>query len=159
MILDKNTQIVNLTRQAPLSWAIMPEYLKRVKEFCSKYHSDTNGETLCRLIEMHFVAENPQFFMLVAVNSNGVKGHALAAIEVYYETKHLTIIQYELDQAISLEKREKGFEAMLSWGMLQGAEDVRLSTPAKLKMRTFARFYGFEPHRIVMRRPLIQKEK
>lgn len=108
---------------------------------------------------MHFVAENPQFFMMVAINSEGIKGHALAAIEVYYETRYLTIIQYELDQAVSLDKLKQGFEAILSWGLLQGAEDTLLSTPTKLKMRTFARYYGFKPHRIVMRRSLVKKEK
>lgn len=152
---SQGTKIIILDRGSQESWGMFPKFLDRVKFFCSKYDTDTDGSIICRLLEMHFVSDNPQFIMLAAVNGDRIIGHALSSIEVYYGKRVLVIIQLELDQKIVRDELDKGFEAILSWGRVQGAEDVRILTGTKSKARMFKRFYNFKPHRIVMVRPLL----
>jgi hypothetical protein len=146
---------VVITKGDKESWGLVPELLDRVKTFCTKYDTDTDGISICRLVETHFIIDNPQLFMVACMRGDEMVGHSLASIEVYYEKRVLTIIQLELDNVVDRDIIMKGFNAILSWGMLQGAEDVRISTGTRAKAKMLRRFYGFKPHRMVMIRPLV----
>ncbi len=149
-------KIVILLKEDRGSWGLIPGFLDRVKNFCSKYDTDTDGIGLCRLLEAHFIADDPKFIMLAAVKNGEMVGHALASVEYYYGRKFLNIIHLELDEAVNRDDLNRGFEAMLSWGMLQGAEEVRISTSTRPKAKMLKRFYGFKPHRMVMVRPMVK---
>lgn len=148
-------RIIVLTKGDRDSWGLMPEFLDRVKRFCCKFDTDTDGVGICRLVEAHFISDNPQFIMVAATYQGKIVGHALASMESYYEKRVLNIIQLEIDGAVGRDNLKKGFDVILSWGLLQGAEDVRISTGTQAKAKMLKRFYGFNTHRIVMIRPLV----
>lgn len=145
-------KIIFLFKENPFAWALMPELLSRVKGFCQKFDTDSNGEVLAEAIIAHFTTTNPSVLAVVAFNGRKMVGHLLASIDLYHDKKYATIIQYELDKPVDMGILQAALDRIGQWGKSHGAEQVQVLAQSDKLAKAFRRFYDFRQHRILMRR-------
>lgn len=136
-------------------WCYVPWVSQRIREFCARYDTDTDGEALAREFEQHFTA--PEAFMtaLIAVREFHLVGHLLAQIEKDRGGRRFcNILQLEIDHGIAIPRQDlaNGLHDLELWAGARMAEYMMLDAINPKVERLFRRFYGFKTQRIRMRR-------
>jgi hypothetical protein len=151
-------QFFILKKEDPLSWALLPHAIERVKRFCTTFGTDMNPDELAKLIQHHFVSDDPLMIVRVGVEKGrGIFAHALACIDEITGNRFLTIMHMESDEPYrDREAIREAFTEFKIWGLKHGASQCQLVTPDEAHARMFERFYGFKKHRILMRLSLLE---
>lgn len=147
-------RLVTLTKDHPEAWALMPQALARARSFCEHYDTDTDPETLCANVRQHFIADGT-IRVIVAVREGNVTGHCVVSIEEWCGLRHVCVVQYELDEALTREQVRDCLEQIAWWGKGLGAKEVRILSRIDergvARAKTFQR-HGFRPMRLLMRK-------
>jgi hypothetical protein len=152
-------QYIILKKEDPLSWALFPQTIERVKNFCRSFGTDTDPDQLADLIQKHFVADDPLMVLVAGVEKGrGVFAHALACIDEITGRRFLTIMHMESDEPYRDQEAIKNVLTELKvWGLKHGAMQAQIVTSDEAHVRMFERFYGFKKHRILMRMSLVEE--
>lgn len=144
-----------LEKNDPFSWALAPIIFERIKKFIVKYNCDGDPETMVKVVQQHFILDNPLMLMLAGLDDNSkVIGHALACIDELHGKRWLTIMHLELDELNELEVKREALAKLKKWGMDRGATEAQILTSTDSRVRLFTEQYGFKEHRIQMRQPI-----
>lgn len=142
-----------MRKSLPPCWALIPDLLTRITEFCHKYSTDSNPQMLTEAYVAHFVAEHPDMLAMVGLNGEGrLCGHILVSVDTWFDHKYLTILQYQHDDAIPQGLLEAVFDKLKAWGEERGCTQMQVLAQDEKRARAFQRFYRFRRHRILMRR-------
>jgi hypothetical protein len=136
-------------------WHLMPHFLDRAEEFCTKYDSDADPAKLSDIIIQHFSSRSDTMLMMVSVVDNQVVAHLLASIDTWCGAKYATILQYEADKGkMPYEDKQVGNMVLTKWADFHKA-DIQLLARSDKVARVFKRLWGFTPVRTLMRRKVI----
>src|SRR5215471_6978490 len=144
-----------LVKQDPEAWSLMPQALARVRAFCRKYDSDDPlGENYTRAIEENFAIAAPAVLVRAIVESGAVVGHGLISIERWFERTFLTVVQYEISPEFHypIAAIQADLKKIETWGRSRGCDGIQLLARTPALARAFSRFYGFDQHRVLMRK-------
>jgi len=155
------TKIIFLTKDKPLSWALMPGALERIRAFCAQYDTDSSGQQLCDAVTAHFATPNPMVLVVVALRGTGIPGerkkmigHLLASIDTYHDKKFATILQYQLDERVDTSILKATLDRLGTWAGSHGAEQFQVLAQSRSLAKAFEKFYGFSEHRVLLRRKI-----
>lgn len=150
--------IVTLCKEKPFAWALMPDFLERVRQFCIKYDTDNEPDILARSVMLDFVRDEPGFFIMVAVRDYNIVGHLLACISTapWGTKKRLAVLQHKDDEGAKIpeELLQAGLKMLVRWGREQGATQMTTVATNKEVERRLHVFYGFETDMMQMKRGL-----
>ncbi len=144
---------VMLVNTSDLAWSLMPEVLARVARFCVRYDSVADPEFLCQQVRNHFAVGSPGVVAVALVAEDGVVGHVLAEKSDWAGSCFATILQYELDRAMSEADRLAGFEVIERWARDIGALGIQIFARTRGLARAFRR-YGLTESAVLMRKPI-----
>jgi hypothetical protein len=147
-----------LRKDDPLSWALMPQAVERIRQFCVTFGTDTDPDQIADYIQKNFVMDDPMMVVMVGVEKGrGVFAHALACIDEITGSRFLTIMHMESEEPYrDREALKAAFTELKIWGLKHGASQCQLVTSDEAHVRMFERFYGFKKHRVLMRLSLLE---
>ena len=153
--------LMTLRQDQPICWILMPQTLERIKNFCLRYDTDSDPKKLAESVQVSFASGNNGVLIMVAVEQYRVVGHLLATMDSWFDKKFITILQYEIDSDSGIDTGflQAGFNRIKKWGKEQGAQAIHINARYdkdqelfnQSLVRMFETFYGFEPHKILMR--------
>lgn len=162
--LDSPVRILPLHRDTPEAWGLIPAALARVRLFAQKYDADTDGDTLCEAIRLHFIQPDDKckLRVLVAVRDAEVVGHLVVSVDPWCGRFIAHIVQYEMNRGARVPRVDlrRALEQAMCWAESCGATTLRVLAridergQGTARARAFGAFYGFRAHRIVMDRDL-----
>lgn len=149
-------RISMLTKDDPVAWMLMPEFLQRVKQFCLTEDADSDGELLTKWIVRDFAADEHNFGLMVGVKDGLVVGHLLASIDYWFEKKYVTVLQYRWDKKLGVSRGliQAGFDMLSEWGNLNMCRELQALVPTEAHERRLRMLYGFHRHKILMRKEI-----
>lgn len=145
-----------LHRDSPLSWALMPYAIERIKKFCVDYGTDLNPEIVADLVQQNFISDSPKIMIIVGYQKDvGIFCHVMGVIDDITGNKFLTILQFKSD--IPFDDKEqvaKMWKKLQAFGLKHGAKEAQLITASDKLVKVFDEKYGFKLHRYLMRKDL-----
>jgi hypothetical protein len=144
--------IFPLHRSNPLAWALLPAVLDRVRAFRATYEHFGDVERLCRVIEAHFLVDDPDVMLIVGWDGARVVGHALLTLDEWLGDKFVTIQQYEWDAALPRAEVRAHLARIEEWARRKGAGQIRVVAEGPVRERAYRAFYGFEGGKTLMSR-------
>ncbi len=139
-----------------LSWELMPNLLERVHTFCKGLGTDMPAKYMQDLVMANFISDHPALLTVaVLTDSQRIAAYVIGTIDKRFEQNALTIQQYAMDEGVSRPLLNEGFQLLCDWAKDGfGVEDVFMMTFDKERERLFRIFWGFERHRILMKRKI-----
>lgn len=132
------------------AWAVMPQVLRRLAAFCSKYPTGLKADVQTGIARWHFLGGSPAMGLWAALDSDGrVIGHLFGEYDTAKRTAF--IYQLEMDRILPISCLRQGRRALDAWARLQGATGIEAATWHKPERW---RGFGFALHRSVIRREL-----
>jgi hypothetical protein len=148
-------KVLSLVREEGSGWGYMPEFLHRVEAFCKAENTDLKFPEASRLIMQSFISDKPTMRLLLAFEDDKPVGHLIAVIEVYHGRNTLSIWQYALDNGFDRHLLQQAWEDTIEWAKsVWGAKEAYSSALDEKRARMDSIFWGFKPHRILMRREI-----
>lgn len=146
--------IAPLHRSHAWAWACLPQALERVRKFRANYEHFGDVEKLCRVIEAHFLTDDPGVMLVVGVEDGVVVGHLLLSVDEWCGYKYVTIQQYEWDKALPREEVKQHLALVEKWARLKGAGEIRVVAEGPVRERAYRAFYGFKGGQTLMSKKL-----
>lgn len=147
--------ILVVERRDAAGWAYMPELLKRVDEFCTKYDSDSKPGKFIEAMIQSFVMTQPGIIGMLLIDKDGKTiGHLVIALEEWMGAKMATIVQIEADVALTSDLIDAPLDWLQRWATANGADHFQCLARNEIVARLFRQKYGFEQKRILMRKRL-----
>jgi len=117
--------------------------------------SDAPPDRIIGAYWYNFVSPTPKLVLAVALDDSGIiVGHCLAEIEEWDGVTVAMVLQLELDKAVPKSEIRRGYEALTRWAKASGATRIQALAVNRKVARLLRLRYGFEEHRILVRRPL-----
>lgn len=142
--------VAPLHRAEAWAWAYMPQALARVRAFRANYEHYGDVERLVRVIEAHFLTDDPDVLLIVGVEDGKVMGHMLLTLDEWLGSKFVTIQQYEVDVALPREELRAHLALVETWARHKGAGEIRIIAEGPVRERAYRAFYGFEGGKTLM---------
>ena len=142
--------IFPLHRSNPLAWALLPAALDRVRKFRATYERFGDVERLCRVIEAHFLTDDPNLLLIVGYDGEKLVGHLLLTLDEWMGDKFVMIHQYEWDTALPRAEVREHLARIEEWARRKGAGQVRVIAEGPVRERAYRAFYGFEGGKTLM---------
>ncbi len=148
------TTVLMIEQRDSLAWAMVPELIRRVREFCTKYDSEGDPVAVDATIRTEFVRPTPGVVGFLHLDELGTPiGHLLASVGDWMGTKIVTILQVESDR-VTPPLAEAMLDWLSRWGTKNGAKSIHCTTRNEALARLFSKKYGFERGMVLMRRPI-----
>lgn len=152
-------RVMILERRDNAAWAYWPVAWKRIEAFCRAYDSDADIPTLWQTLAENFASPGPQSIPLLLLDDKGMAiGHLLVCIEDWVGRRVCSIVQLEVDGALSAEVIDPAFDWIKRWAIAQGCEILQCFARNDAVARLFRQKYGFEAARTLMRQRLVKAE-
>lgn len=136
-------------------WRHFGEVLERITSFCNTYESDAQPQMLEDIIVAHYVNRDDKMLLLACIVDDVVVAHLLATLDVWCGARYATIVQYEADKGkMSSTDRAEGYKMLEAWAQSHSADLQILARNPKMA-KLFARYHGFSPLRVLMRKRVI----
>jgi len=149
------TKAVVVHSSIDASWSLFPEFMGRVKSFCSTYDSDINLPILEEFLKMSFVSKKPSALMILGLDEQGTPlAHMLAIAEAWFGYPVVTVVQLEADKRIPQELWYEAEAAIDTFAQAHNANIVQIAARNQSVARLFRMKGGFKENRIIMRRPV-----
>ena len=140
-------------RRSQVGLLLLPAAILRVARFCDKYDSDDpGGDGLIRAVTMNFALDDPTVILGVFARGWKVVGHYLVSIDQWLSVKFVTIVQFELDEAVPKDLILAELAGFEEWGKQHGCDGFQILARTPAVARLFRR-YGFGYRATAMRRP------
>jgi hypothetical protein len=154
--MKEEQRFILLHKSNPAAWALMPHAIERIKKFCVEYGTDLDPERMGKLVEQHFISDNPLLLVIVGYRRDvGVFCHAVGSIDDVLGKKFLTILQFESDMAFTDRTQvDSMWQEFAKFGLKHGAAEAQLVTSNERMVKLFSKYYGFKQHRYLMRQSL-----
>jgi hypothetical protein len=150
---DGSLAFLALTRENAKSWALMPEYLRRVREFILEFDPEGSPDFLCRAVMQQFIADEPQMFFPVALRDGCIIGHGLVEITGHHLRKYATTTQMKFDEPLQVELIPGLVDAGQDWAWAHGCCQFHAFVDPGPHERRL-RLHGFRPRKIIMSKDL-----
>jgi hypothetical protein len=134
--------------------ALLPVAIARVRKFSTAYGTDDpGGEELVKAILREASTDEPMVLVALFVRGRKVVGHYVVSVDTWMTSRLLTILQFELDESIPIERVREELAAVEAFGKTRGCSGLQALTVNETLARAFRTFYGFKYHATVLRRP------
>ena len=150
------TIALRLEKDDRLSWMMMPELFGRVRKFCAAYDPDMNSDLLCRTMAIDFMADKPNFCLIIMSQGGKTVGHAITLAYDLWGKKYADVFQTEIDKGVIIPRETlDGFgEIIEEWAQMKQCDVVQASVVPGAQQRRLSIFHDFGPYRTIMRRKL-----
>ena len=136
--------------------ALIPVAIARVRKFAAAYGTDDpGGEELVKAILRELATDDPQVLIGLFLRGQKVIGHYVVSIDQWMKSRLLTILHFELDESVPLERVRAEIAGLESWGKRHGCSGFQAMTVNETLARVFRTFYRFGYHATVLRRPFV----
>jgi len=136
--------------------AMLPAAIARVRKFATAYGTDDpGGEDLVKAILGHLATDDPGVILAVFLRGRKVIGHYVVSIDQWMQRRLLTILHFELDEPIPLDRVRAEIDSLEAWGRRHGCSGFQTMTVNDTLARVFKTFYDFRYHATVLRRPFV----
>jgi len=140
------------------SWILMPKVLRRIKQFCNKYDTETKSSYLIPQITQMFATDHPGLGLWGGIDEDGnMVGHILVTVEQYCGEPFLLVMQAGVDNGFPVGVTHKVFNEIERWGRKNKIKKIHIST--ERLPEAFQRKYKFEKYKTVMIKEIRQAEK
>ena len=133
-----------------LGWRLMPQALRRIATFCTRYPTELQAADLIQAAKIGFITGDPHWGLWVAVDAQEtVHGHLVAHLES--ARRVVFVDQLEVDGGMTPSLARAGLRALDTWARAVGARAIDAATwhaPRKWSR------VGFVLHRSLIRRSL-----
>lgn len=153
--LPDGSSAVVVERRDSMSWALMPELLRRVREFCDKYDSEADARIVGEMIQAQFVKDTPGIVGMLHVVDGRATGHMLCSVGEWMGTRIATVLQLELGRSLDRSLSDAVLAWVNVWAYENGAKFVHCLVREEAAVRLFRQRYGFDREYASMRRPVI----
>lgn len=148
-----------MTKGNDYCWALMPTFLKRIREFSARHTSGGTDECAVRFESAFGSGLSNVMLGIAIVDSdaewgNAVVGHVLCGVETYLGKTVCMVYQFAKESGTSEEWREvnKAIQAIVdNWCLSIGLDEIMAMAESPSRARLFRQFgYGIGP--VLLRR-------
>jgi len=150
--LDQPVVVMELRREMDeeLRHWFLGQALKRIRKFCEVNNCDGDPLIMSREVEKDFAKDKDHdFLIVVAVKNMTVVGHLLVDSYKYHGHTYATVVQFGLDEKVSLEQEEKAFGFVLNWAKEIKASGLKAIVEKPALMMWYSKF-GFTRRSTIM---------
>jgi hypothetical protein len=133
--------------------ALLPAAIARVRKFSAAYGTDDpGGEELVKAILLQASADEPMVVVALFLRGRKIVGHYVVSVDTWMTSRLLTILQFELDESIPIERVRAEIRELERFAKRRGCSGLQALTVNETLARAFRTFYDFKYHATVLRR-------
>lgn len=141
----------------PYSWALMPAFLERVREF-SQWHTQDGVDPLTQMCAAAFGTHSPHMLMIAIMKddqdnvSDALVGHIVAGVETFLGRSVGMVYQFERDAVEDWKEINRSLQVLVdTWARSIGLDEIMAMAESDSRARLFG-YFGYERGPVLLRR-------